>query len=188
MPDKAHVTSVEALDAFRARLILYVSKARPALEEVSAEVLRVKLWLENDQRLHWEGEVRRCSRTLEQTRQAVSSARMSSLGQAGSADLMAFRRAKKAFEEAEAKLKRLKYWNREFENQADPLVRQLQKLHTFLAQDMPKAAAHIAQLTGTLADYAGLAPVSSLAPGPTDPGKESGEAPSAKESAEVTKQ
>ena len=96
MPDKAHVTSVEALDAFRARLILYVSKARPALEEVSAEVLRVKLWLENDQRLHWEGEVRRCSRTLEQTRQAVSSARMSSLGQAGWLFLVVVRRNRRS--------------------------------------------------------------------------------------------
>src|SRR4051812_13752597 len=100
MPDKAHVTSVEVLDAFRTSLILYVSKARPAVEEVSADVLRAKLWLENDQRLHWEAQVRRRGIALEQTRQALSSARMSNLSQAGSAELMAFHKAKRAFEEA----------------------------------------------------------------------------------------
>src|SRR5437870_4922308 len=105
MPDKAHVTSVEVVESFRASLILYLSKARPALEEVSADVLRTRLWLENDQRLHWEGQVRRRGKILEQAQQALSSARMSNLAQAGSAELMAFHKAKRAFEEAEAKLK-----------------------------------------------------------------------------------
>ena len=48
MPERAHVTSLEALESFRASLILYVSKARPTLEEVSADVVRTRLWLEND--------------------------------------------------------------------------------------------------------------------------------------------
>ena len=86
MPERAHVTSLEALESFRANLILYVSKARPALEEVSAEVLRTKLWLENDQRVHWEGQFRRRAKALEQAQQALSSARMSSLHNAGTAD------------------------------------------------------------------------------------------------------
>ena len=32
MPQSAHVTSVDALEAFRSSLIVYMSKARPALE------------------------------------------------------------------------------------------------------------------------------------------------------------
>ena len=59
MAEKAQVTSLEALDTFRSQLIVYLSQARPALEEVGAEVLRTRMWLENDQRTHWENELRR---------------------------------------------------------------------------------------------------------------------------------
>jgi hypothetical protein len=158
MPERAHVTSVEAIESFRASLILYVSKARPALEEVSGEVLRTKLWLENDQRMHWEGQVRRRAKILEQAQQALSSARMSRLHQGGTAEQMAVHKAKHALEEAEGKLKQLKYWNREFDGRVEPLVKQLQKLHTFLANDLLHAAAYLTQTVNTLAAYAEVAP------------------------------
>ena len=50
MADRAQVTSVEALEAFRSALVIYLSKARPALEEMANEVARAKQWLQNDQR------------------------------------------------------------------------------------------------------------------------------------------
>jgi hypothetical protein len=163
MAESAHVTSVEALEAFRASLVLYVSKARPTLEEVSAEALRTRLWLENDQRGHWEGMVRQRRKVVEQAQAALSSARMSNLGEASSAEQMLFHRAKRALEEAEAKLKLVKYWTREFENRAGPLVNQLQKLHTILAHDMVKAMAYLAELIKSLSDYADLAPATPAA-------------------------
>src|SRR2546423_6013953 len=114
MPEpRAHVTSVEALESFRTSLILYANKARPAVEEVSAEVLRTKLWLENEQRMHWENQVRRRGKVLEQAEQALSSARMSKLREASTTEAMAVRKARAALEEAEGKLKALKYWARE---------------------------------------------------------------------------
>ncbi len=157
MPERAHVTSVEVIESFRASLILYVSKARPTLEEVSAEVLRTKLWLENDQRVHWEAQMRRRTKALEQAQQALSSSRMSNLRDASAAEQMMVQRAKKAVEEAEGKLKLLKHWNREFDNRVEPLVKELQKLHTLLAHDMVKAGAYLTQAINTLAAYAGLA-------------------------------
>jgi chromosome segregation ATPase len=174
MPERAHVTSVEALEAFRASLVLYASKARPALEEVSADVLRTKLWLQDEQRAHWEGQVRRRAKALEQAKQALSTARLSSLGEVSSAEQMAVHKAKRALEEAEEKLKILKYWNREFENRVEPLVKQLQKLHTFLAYDMVKAAASLTQTINTLAAYAEGSPggVPSAAPTSAQPAPE----------------
>jgi len=158
MPEQAHVTSLEAIEAFRTSLILYVSKARPTLEEVSADVLRTKLWLENDQRMQLEGQVRRRTRELEQAEQALSSARMSNLREATAADQMAVHKARRAREEAEAKLKNLKRWHREFDSRVEPLVKQLEKLHTLLANDMLQANAYLAQVTDTLAAYAEVAP------------------------------
>ena len=37
MAQKAHVTSLEALETFRANLVVYLSQARPALDEVSSD-------------------------------------------------------------------------------------------------------------------------------------------------------
>src|SRR2546421_3809545 len=163
MPEqRAHVTSVEALESFRTSLLLYVSKARPTVEEVSADVLRTKLWLENEQRMHWESQVRRRAQALEQAEQALSSARMSNLREATNTEHMAVRKAKHALEEAETKLKVLKYWTREFDSRVEPLVRQLEKLHTFLANDMVLANAYLTQAINTLAAYAGIASGSTL--------------------------
>ena len=158
MPERAHVTSVEALEAFRTTLLLYVSKARPTIEEVSADVLRTRLWLENDQRMHWEQQVRRRGKALEQAEQALSSARMSNLREASTSEHMAVQKAKRALEEAESKLKMLKHWDREFEGRAQPLVKQLEKLHSVLATDMLQAAAYLMEAINTLAAYAEMAP------------------------------
>ena len=40
MPDRARVTSLEALEDFRAKLILYREKAGRVLDEVSDDVIR----------------------------------------------------------------------------------------------------------------------------------------------------
>src|SRR5512137_2149671 len=129
MPQGAHVTSVESIEAFRSDLIIYLSKARPTLEEVSAEVLRTRIWLQNDQRIFWESQVRRRAKELEQAQQALFSAGISNLHEATDVQKMAVMRARRALEEAEQKLKTVKHWSREFDSRADPLVKQLEKLH-----------------------------------------------------------
>ena len=158
MPERAHVTSVDALEAFRSNLIVYLSKARPTLEEVSAAVQRMRNWLEGEQRAHWENEFRRRSRVLEEAQQALFSAKLSNLREASAAEVMAVRRAKQARDEAEAKLRVLKQWNRVFDNRVDPLVKQMEKLHTVLAHDMVQAVAFLGQAIRTLDAYAEVAP------------------------------
>lgn len=158
MPDRANVTSVDALKSFRANLIVYQAKARPTLEEVNSEVVRTRVWLETDQRARWEAEVRRRKKRLEEAQQAVFSANMSTLRKVTVAEQLAVQKAKHALEEAEAKLKILKQWNREFDTRVAPLVKQLEKLHTVLSNDIPKAVAYLTQSANTLEEYAGIVP------------------------------
>jgi len=165
MPQKAHITSVEALEIFRSQLIVYVSKARPALEEVSAEVVRLRQWLQNEQRVHWESQVRRRAKELEQAQAALFSARISNLREETSAEQIAFHRARRAMEEAESKLRTLKNWNREFDTQSDPLVKQTEKLHTVLSHDMIQAVAYLTEAINTLAAYQQIAPAAAPASG-----------------------
>jgi hypothetical protein len=154
MAQRAHVTSVDAIESFRSQLIIYLSKARPALEEVSADVLRMKLWLQNDQRLNWESQVRRRSKDLEEAQQALFSSRISILKAEGSAEQLAVHRAKRALDEAQNKLRILKNWNREFDNRVDPLVKQTEKLHTVLTNDMAQAVAYLGEAIKSLQAYA----------------------------------
>jgi len=158
MPQKAKVTAVEAIEAFRAHLIVYLSKARPTLEEVSADVLRAKSWIENDQRAYWENTVRRRTRELQEAQQALFSAKISNLRKETAAEQMTFHRARRALDEAETRLRVLKKWGREFDGQVAPLVKQTEKLQTVLANDMVKATAYLAETIKLLAAYAERSP------------------------------
>jgi len=158
MPQKAHITSVEALEHFRSTLIVYLGKARPVLEEVSAEVVRTRGWIENDQRTRWEAEAKRRAKLLEQAQAALFSARISNLRKDSTAEQLAFHRAKRAMEEADIKLRTIKKWSRDFDSRVEPLVKQTEKLHTVFANDMVKAVAYLAEAIKTLAAYSEAAP------------------------------
>ncbi len=163
MPERAHVTSLDALEAFRSSLIIYLTKSRPTLDEVSSDLLRMRVWLQDDQRTFWEQQVRRRARVLEQAEQALFGARLSNLRETTDAEQVAVQRARRALQEAEDKLKRVKHWSREFDSRIEPLGRQLETLRNVLAIDMPNAVAFLAQAIRTLSDYAGIA----AAPGGT---------------------
>ena len=174
MPERAHVRSIDALEAFRANLIVYLSKARPTLEEVSAAVQRPRGWLEGEQRTHWEGEFRRRTQALQEAQQALFSSKLSSFRETSATEQMAVQRTKHAVEEAEGKLRVLKQWSRVYDNRVGPLVKQMVKLHTVLAHDMVQAVAFLAQAVNTLDAYAEGAPPTSI-PGSTQPGGQSAE-------------
>ena len=160
MPQQAQVTALDSLESFRSHLIVYISQARPALEEVTADVLRTRVWIESEQRTHWENELRKRKKALEQAQQALFSARLGNLRPETAAELMAVQRAKRAVDEADAKLHVIKRWAREYEGRVQPLVKQMEKLHTLLSNDLVKAAAYLAEAINTLAAYAEIKPAS----------------------------
>jgi hypothetical protein len=160
MPTRATVTSVEALVSFRTNLIVFLSKARPTLEEVSDSVIRTRVWLESDRRVFWENQLRRQNQKLQDAQQAVFSAELSSLREVSAAERMAVHKAKRAVEETEAKLQLVKRWTREFGSQVEPLAKRLEKLEAVLVDDLPEAIAYLGQAVKTLDAYAGIKPAS----------------------------
>jgi hypothetical protein len=158
MPQQAQVTSVEAIEAFRANLIIYTGKARSAVEEISGDLLRARLWLQNDQRQFWEHELRVRGRKLEEAKNELFSARLSSFQEGSALQFMAVQRAERSMREAEGKMAMVKKWDRELENRAAPLLRQAEQLHTFLTSDLPRAVAQLAQVVQTLEAYADVKP------------------------------
>jgi len=173
MAERAQVTSLDALDSFRASLITFMAKARSASAEAGEQVQQTRSWLQNDRRIHWEDQCRRRRRVLEEAQQEYFNAKLSRLQTATAAQAQAVERAREAVREAEDKRDLIKRWSREFENRAEPLVKQIEQMETFVTTDLVKATAYLANIVKTLEAYAAVAPDSSGAVSPVPPQPES---------------
>jgi len=156
MANQARVTSTDALESFRASLIVFLGKARRSIDNVSDDVRRTRQWLQHDQRILWEGELRRRTKALQQAQQELASARLNSKNQetALMARQAAVNKAQRAVSEAEDKIRKVKTWSQNFDNRADPVVKRLESLRQVLDQDMPKAISYLASAQRTLEAYA----------------------------------
>ena len=165
MATQVRVTSIEVLESFRASLIIFLTKARRGVAEVGDEVRRTQLWLQHDRRVHWEGQVRKWRKLLDQAEQELFSAKLSALRDTTTAQQAAVRKAKHALEDAEKKLRNVKKWSRDFAENADPLMKGMEGLREYLDQDMPKAVTFLVQAQRSLDSYT-EAPPPATAPAP----------------------
>jgi hypothetical protein len=171
MAERSHVTSFEAIESFRANLIIFLNKARPTVEEASNEILRMKFWLENDQRHFWQKEIRMLGRQLEDAQQELFAARLSKLQNASAVQEMAVQRLRRRLRDAEDKQQATKKWSRELEDRTAPLVKEVAGLHTFLTVDVMRAVAYLAQVVKALDAYAGVAAPGLSTGNAPEPGK-----------------
>ena len=153
MAESAQITSVEAIESFRSKLIEFISQMRPALGEVGNEVLRTRVWLQDEHRRYWENELRLRYRRLEEAKQELFNATMAQLNDAAALHRMTMQRMQRAVQEAEAKLLVLKKWSRDLENRTAPLMKQVDQLYGFLAVDMVRGVAHLDQILKALEAY-----------------------------------
>jgi hypothetical protein len=155
MATQARVTSTDALENFRASLIVFQAKARRAVNDVGDEVRRTRLWLQHDQRIHCEGECRRWTKALQQAEQELMSVRLTGGNEtARLARQAAVNKAKRSLEEAEGKLRRVKAWTQNFDGRADPVVKRLEALRQYLETDLPKASSYLIKARDALEAYA----------------------------------
>jgi DNA repair ATPase RecN len=169
MAEQARVTSIDALETFRSHLILFITDARRSLDEVGDQVRRVRLWIQHDQRMHWEHEIRRRMRILGDAKQELLSARMSGLKSNTQSQEQAVRRAKAALDEAEEKLRNVKRWTRDYDHAVEPLIKRLDSLRQALDFDLPKALAWLVQAQRTLESYGEVAQPLAAPPGSAPP-------------------
>jgi DNA repair exonuclease SbcCD ATPase subunit len=168
MAIQARVTSTDALESFRSSLIIFINRARTSVDEAGDEVRRMRSWLQNDQRLLWEREIRKRAKALDQAQHELRNAQFTG-NQESAVHLRqnAVQRAKQALAEAEEKLRRVKKWNQNYEHTTDPAVKKLESFRQFVGDNLPKAVAHLRNIQKALEDYAGAdAPASG--PGPAE--------------------
>src|SRR5690554_528439 len=71
MAESARVESIEALKLFKRALWKFQESAGVALGEAEAEISRVLMWLENEQRSYWIGQVRNRQEAVAKAKEAL---------------------------------------------------------------------------------------------------------------------
>ena len=170
MPDQVNISSIDALEAFRADLVQYIAKARVALEDMEGDVRRTQTWLDTDRTQHWAGQIKLWTKNLHQAEQELYSANLTNPQASNAFQKMAVLKARRNLEEAERKMLVLKKWRQTFENRATPLLRQLDPMFFLVGQHLPKGVFALSEVIKALQDYAEKsAPPLTTVP-PVDPG------------------
>lgn len=173
MAEQAKVSSIDALESFRADLIRYVEKARAALEDAEGEVRRTRTWLEADRSKHWTAQMKLRVKQLDQAEAEYYNARITRPTENHASHKMAVARAKQRIVEAEEKLAVLKRWRMRFDNRVTPLLRQLDPAFHLVGTHLPKGVHTLGESIKALQAYAEKTP----APKPAAPaagGEEAG--------------
>jgi hypothetical protein len=173
MAEQAKVTSLDALEFFRQRLLVFQSKAQRVLDDVRDEVKRTRFWVQNDQWRHWEHQIKKRRQLLELAEAELMTARMSEFIESPTIQQQAVRRARASVLEAEEKLRHVKHWSLEFDRRSDPHVRRLEQLRSWLDDEVPKATAYLWNAQRTLEAYASDSPPAPTPPPHTPPTLES---------------
>src|SRR5258706_5526967 len=154
MPEHAKVSSLEAIESFRAKLIVYRERAGRVFDEVSDDVIRTRVWIEQDRPAYWKNQITVRTREWEQRKQELFSAQLSGLREASFVQQAAVRKAQDAVRHAEAKHEIARTWSRQYDNRVEPLGRQVEKLRHSLSHDLNEAVHFLAEATKTIAAYA----------------------------------
>jgi len=154
MAQQARVTSIGELEAFRAVLVRFIEQSRRALDDVTGEVRRTRGWIDSDRTQHWDREIKRATRALEQAEQELYSASLSSIKTSDSFRKMAVLKARRRLAEVAEKRKTVKHWRGVFDQETGPLLRHVEALHDKLARDLPAGVASLGESIRALEAYA----------------------------------
>jgi len=178
MADHAKVASIDAIAAFRHRLIEYVEEALSAVSEAEYDVQRTMSWLRHDRLGHWRAEIKRRKRTVDLARSELFRKKLESEDTRTSAimERKALDKAERALEEAERKAEAVARWLRRLERDHALFRAGCAQVRSALDADLPKAIALLEQLSSSLEKYVKLAaPSGDGAADARPPSKESGD-------------
>lgn len=154
MADRANVTDIEALERFRSNLVLFVERANGILDEVSEEVKRTRIWLQSEQRMELDREMKKRQRELEMLEQEMFTARLSKLATAKTGAQMQINHRRREIRDLEDTMRRLAGWLRNFDSTVETEARKVEKLRYMLDGDMTKALNFLSESAKQLRAYA----------------------------------
>lgn len=174
MSDQAKVSSIDALEAFRADLIRFVENARAALEDAEGEVRHTRIWLDGDRTAHWARQMKQRIKQLDQAEADCHNARIIRPDESHASLKLAVARAKRRVVEAEEKMRVLKHWRMHFDNRVTPLVRRLSPAFFMVCKHLPDGIHSLDESIKALQAYAENSPAPKPPAAPADDAAEGG--------------
>ncbi|MCH2133259.1 MAG: hypothetical protein MK116_05875 [Phycisphaerales bacterium] len=156
MSKQAKITSVKAIDTFRAAVVQFRSRTMRGVSGVYQDVRRMQHWVESEQPLVWRQRIRKAQAALDNARSDLERARISrpnDTAQMFFEQRKAMERARAKQREAEERLELLKKWSRRIDHQSNLLRAGLQPLTNMLEADMELLVARLNVLTKHLDSY-----------------------------------
>lgn len=169
MADQARISSIDALEAFRADLIQYVEKARIALEDAESEVRRTRTWLDVDRAGYWAAQCKLWTKQCEQAEAELYNATLTRPKESHAFQKMAVLKARRQLEQAEEKARVVQHWRKSFDNRAVPLLRHMDPMFFLIGRQLPKGIHSLGESIKALQAYAEKSPVAKRPPATASP-------------------
>ena len=158
MGPAAHVSSIEAVRAFRPAVVEFEAAVRDAVEDLLRQSRRAVEWLENDRARYWPHEVRKASEAvcearinLEQRRLRIRSEETPSCFE----QEKALQTAQQRLRTAERKAASVRRWLRTVRYEVEQFKGKLANMASYLDTDLPRALAALDRIIGALDKYLG---------------------------------
>jgi len=170
MSTQANVQSIEALRDFRAALVAFADEALGALGAVDMEIRRTQQWLQHDQRMFWQGEIKRRREQVSMARSELARRKLGKMyghGTSHSEQKEILDRAEGRMKEAEARAAMVKKWEPLLQQAVLEYHGQSRRVADLIGGDMPRSMALLDRIIASLDAYASLsAPSGALAGDP----------------------
>jgi len=153
MADKVNISDIEALDRFRAQLLVFIEKASMSLDEVSDEVRRTRVWLQSEQKTHLARDMAKVLKEIENLEFELYSARLAKATERVSGIQMTLRKKKEQVRELEEKQRAVAAWERNFDATVLVAARKIEALRSILSIEMNNAQLFLKQAAAALHDY-----------------------------------
>ena len=172
--NSANISSPEVIRMFRAQFIEFDSSCVNEIEGVRGDVQRTLNWLEGEQKTYWRTQLTKREEAVLVAKSQYTFAKHGGPTGRQSAEeqRIAWKRAQRAKEEAEDKLKKIKRWSNTINQQVIKELKPIEVLASNLSAITPKAIMRLDEMLDNLDIYLRQ---TSVGPGkPSGSGKEKG--------------
>jgi hypothetical protein len=157
MNQSANVTSIDAVQAFRAALVKFEENSRDGITSLELEIRRAVNWIEVDRRRYWPAQVKHASEGLAQARNALERCQL----KYGSEEAPPCYEQKKDYERAKQRLRycedqvrKVKQWTQVVRQEMTAFQGQMAQMTICVDTELPRAIATLTKMLNALERYA----------------------------------
>lgn len=156
-PNRAHVLSVDVLEAVAVAMVRCQEDLAAALLEADSEIERTMVWVERDRVPHWKKRLQRIDLDLQEARSALFRKENHRVTRDSKPSVVderkAVAKAQAAQEDAERRAKASHRWSQELPRQHAEFRRGVNPLAAMVDRELPQAIAALRRMTVALERY-----------------------------------